>query len=82
MGHSQAVVHSARDSLLEHARPHLTDDDVEQLARENAALRIQRAWRAKRRASYLGADFLWSDLITRARFQVGVSRAVVCCSPL
>ncbi len=48
----------------------ITEEEVEVLARENAAIKIQRAWRAKRRASYLGADFLWKDLITHARFQV------------
>ncbi|KAI0094931.1 hypothetical protein BDY19DRAFT_53688, partial [Irpex rosettiformis] len=44
--------------------------EVEVLARENAAIKIQRAWRAKKRASYLGTDFLWKDLVTHARLQV------------
>lgn len=57
-------------SILDHQAPGLTDEDVEALARENAAIRIQRAWRAKRRKAYLGTEFLWTDLITHARFQV------------
>ncbi|KAI0687784.1 hypothetical protein BC835DRAFT_1286057 [Cytidiella melzeri] len=47
-----------------------TEEDVQVLARENAATKIQRAWRAKRRASYLGTDFLWTDLVTHARFKL------------
>lgn len=48
----------------------ITDEEVELLARENAAIKIQRAWRTKKRAAYLGPDFLWTDLATHARFQV------------
>jgi hypothetical protein len=67
---SSKTVQAVRESLQSHNKSSLTDEDVEALARENAALTIQRAWRAKKRASYLGNDFLWTDLITHARFQV------------
>ena len=69
------TIHKVKESLLAHTRPSLTDDDVGELARENAAIRIQRAWRAKKRASYLGTDFLWTDLITHARFKVRLQPA-------
>lgn len=64
------TIDAIRHSVREHHQSGLTDDDVEALAQENAAIRIQRAWRAKKRASYLGTDFLWTDLITHARFKV------------
>ena len=54
-------------------KPTITEEEVEVLARENAAIKIQRVWRARKRASYLGTDFLWKDLVTHARFQVSVS---------
>jgi hypothetical protein len=53
-------------------KPTITEEEVEVLARENAAIKIQRAWRAKKRASYLDTDFLWTDLVTRTRFKVRV----------
>ncbi|PSR75871.1 hypothetical protein PHLCEN_2v8785 [Hermanssonia centrifuga] len=61
------------EERLTHKSAEVTDKEVEELARQNAATRIQRAWRAKRRASYLGTDFLWTDLATHARFKVGFS---------
>lgn len=64
------TVNTVKQSIRNLHKASLTEDDVEQLARENAALRIQRAWRAKKRASYLGTDFLWTDLVTHARFKV------------
>jgi hypothetical protein len=54
-------------------KPTITEEEVEVLARENAAIKIQRAWRAKKRASYLDTDFLWTDLVTRTRFKVRVT---------
>ncbi|GJE85711.1 IQ domain-containing protein [Phanerochaete sordida] len=69
MGHTR-IVETVKGCPFTHQKPSLTDDDVEALARENAALRIQRAWRARKRRAYLGTDFLWTDLITHARFQV------------
>lgn len=64
------TIQRVKESVLDHTISGLTDEDVEVLARENAAIRIQRAWRTKKRASYLGADFLWTDLVTHARFKV------------
>ena len=63
-----ALKHSAHA----HLKPTLTDEDIETVARENAAIRIQRAWRGKRRRAHLGTDFLWTDLVTHARFQVRI----------
>ena len=67
------TVDALRDSIRSHRQYGLTDDDVEALARENAAIRIQRAWRAKRRKVFLNTEFLWTDLITHARFQARIS---------
>lgn len=66
------IMHRVKQRLLAQPKSNLTDEDVEELARENAAIRIQRAWRAKKRAAYLGTDFLWTDLITHARFKVSL----------
>lgn len=41
-----------------------------QTERENAAIRIQKAWRKRMRKRYLGTDFLWKDLAIHARMQV------------
>lgn len=42
------------------------------LARANAALKIQRAWRAAAlRNTYLKPDVLWSDLTAHAQLKVG-----------
>ncbi|CAL1695249.1 unnamed protein product [Somion occarium] len=46
------------------------DEQLDLLTRENAAIKIQRAWRAKKHAGYLHPDFLWSDLTTHARLQI------------
>lgn len=67
--HTTALRTRVKQKLHEH-RSVITDEDVEDLARENAAIKIQRAWRAKKRASYLETDFLWTDLVTHARFKV------------
>ncbi|KIP12515.1 hypothetical protein PHLGIDRAFT_260657 [Phlebiopsis gigantea 11061_1 CR5-6] len=64
------TINTVKQSLRSLHKASLTDDDIEQLARENAALRIQRAWRARKRASYLRTDILWTDLVTHARFKV------------
>ncbi|EKM61245.1 uncharacterized protein PHACADRAFT_190395 [Phanerochaete carnosa HHB-10118-sp] len=70
------AVQAVKDSVHSYHKPTLTDSEIETLARENAAIRIQRAWRAKRRKAYLGTDFLWTDLITHARFQVDRNAAL------
>lgn len=46
------------------------DEELERLARENAAIKVQRAWRAKKRNQYLKPSFLWRDLATHAQFKV------------
>ncbi|KAH8102545.1 hypothetical protein BXZ70DRAFT_788830 [Cristinia sonorae] len=46
------------------------EEKLNSLARENAAITIQRAWRARQRAKYLGPDILWSDLSAHARIKV------------
>lgn len=46
------------------------EERLEESARENAAIKIQRAWRARQRAKVLGPQFLWSDLTNHARTQV------------
>lgn len=53
-------------------RTSLTGDEIEELAQTNAAIRIQRAWRAKKIARYLETDFLWRDLATHARLKVSL----------
>jgi len=45
-------------------------EELERLARENAAIKIQRAWRAKKRSQYLEPGFLWQDLTTHAQLKV------------
>ncbi len=46
------------------------EQQLQQTERENAAIRIQKAWRKRMRKRYLGADFLWKDLAIHARMQV------------
>ncbi|KAF7799268.1 hypothetical protein EIP86_010500 [Pleurotus ostreatoroseus] len=66
---TKAKLQSVQDAVSGHKAPP-TEEEIEQLARQNAAIRIQRAWRAKKQTSYLGTDFLWTDLATHARFKV------------
>lgn len=67
---STSLIETRLRESLRKRRSVITDEDVEVLARVNAAIKIQRAWRAKKRASYLGTDFLWTDLVTHARLKV------------
>ncbi|KAI0639680.1 hypothetical protein C8Q77DRAFT_1082411, partial [Trametes polyzona] len=46
------------------------EEQLEQQAKENAAIRIQKAWRKRMRRRYLGSDFLWKDLAVHARMKV------------
>ena len=52
------------------------EEDLEEVERQNAAIRIQKAWRKHMRKKYLQPDFLWSDLATHARMQVRRHRSV------
>ena len=47
-----------------------TEDEIEQAARRNAAVRIQRAWRKHMRKKYLSPSFLWFDAAVHARMKV------------
>lgn len=47
-----------------------TDERIEEAAKRNAAVRIQRVWRRHMRKQYLAPDFLWSDALTHARMKV------------
>ncbi|KAK7694945.1 hypothetical protein QCA50_002133 [Cerrena zonata] len=47
------------------------EEEEEHAAQERAATKIQRAWRTKKHAELLNTDFLWSDVLMHARFQVG-----------
>ena len=47
-----------------------TDERIEEAAKRNAAVRIQRVWRRHVRKQYLAPDFLWSDALTHARMKV------------
>ena len=52
------------------------EEGLEEVERQNAAVRIQKAWRKHMRKKYLQPDFLWSDLATHARMQVRRHRSV------
>jgi len=65
MGPSQTL-QNIEDSL--HKPTH--EEKVQALSQNIAAVNIQRAWRKRQRARYLGPEFLWSDISTRARFKV------------
>ena len=47
-----------------------SEEQLAEIARQNAAVRIQKAWRKRMRKKYLGPDFLWTDLAVHARTQV------------
>ncbi|KAI0375278.1 hypothetical protein BV20DRAFT_976557 [Pilatotrama ljubarskyi] len=46
------------------------EEQLEEARKQNAAIRIQKAWRKRMRKQYLGPDFLWSDLAMHARMKV------------
>lgn len=52
------------------SKTRMTEEEMERMARENAALRIQRAWRGKIRETYLKPDFIWTDLASHAQMKV------------
>ena len=58
------------DTLEETFQTSNRDEQIEQAARRNAAVRIQRVWRKHMRRQYLSPEFLWSDAITHARMRV------------
>ena len=49
-----------------------SQEQLQYLAQEYAAIQIQRAWRSRQRAKYLGPEFLWSELSTHAKLKASV----------
>lgn len=63
--------HKPPSRLIEDALHGPTQEQEEkQAAQERAAIKIQKAWKAKKRAGLLNPGFLWSDVLTHARLQV------------
>ncbi|OBZ79439.1 hypothetical protein A0H81_00828 [Grifola frondosa] len=63
-----SAIHSFNKSLRKAIVPEGDDADTE--VRRNVAIRIQRAWRKKQRTTYLGSDFLWTNISIHARMKV------------
>lgn len=58
----------AAEDILHEYKVEEQGDDVE---RQHAAVQIQKAWRKRMYRKYLDPEFLWTDLTTEARMQVG-----------
>ncbi len=57
-------------ALEDTLRKPTSEEQLAEIARQNAAVRIQKAWRQRMRKKYLGPDFLWTDLAIHARMKV------------
>ena len=64
---SHPSMQAAEDILHDHKE----EEQRDEAERQYAAAQIQKAWRKRMRKKYLDPGFLWTDLATEARMQVG-----------